>query len=163
MPSKLLLFAGLLAGGLLAAAQQHHIPEQPIPFSHRKHAAVGLKCAVCHTNPDPGDVEGIPAASKCMLCHASIAVDAPAIHKLKQYADAKQKIPWARVYQVPSFVEFRHRTHLGAGATCETCHGPVAQRDALWKETDMSMGGCIACHRKNKASTECTTCHEMRQ
>ena len=147
----------------VALAQQHHIPAQPIPFSHRQHAALGLKCAACHANPDPGDVEGIPAVSKCMLCHASIDAGAPAIRKLKEYADARQKVPWVRVYQVPGFVEFSHRTHLHAGANCQTCHGPVAQRDALWKESDISMGGCIACHKQHKASTECTTCHETRQ
>lgn len=98
-----------------------------------------------------------------MTCHFSIDKDAPAIQKLKEYADRKQPIPWARVYQIPSYVDFSHRTHLEAGFKCEKCHGPVATRDALWKETDITMGGCIACHRQNRASTSCTYCHENRQ
>ena len=93
MRSRTLSVSGLLAGVFLALAQQHHVPDQPIPFSHRQHAELALKCADCHTNPDPGDVEGIPAASRCMLCHASIDAGAPPIRKLKEYADANQKIP----------------------------------------------------------------------
>ena len=148
---------------LLLAAQEHHIPEQPIPFSHKQHVPMGLKCKDCHANPDPGEVEGLPAASKCMACHFSIARDSPAIQKLKIFADRKQPIPWARVYQIPSYVEFSHRSHIDAGFKCEKCHGPVETREALWKETDVSMGGCIACHRQNRASTVCTYCHENRQ
>ena len=144
-------------------AQQHHIPQQPIPFSHRQHVTLGLKCKDCHTNPEPGEIEGIPAASKCMACHFSIDKDRPAIQSLKSYADKKQPIPWIRVYQIPSYVDFSHRRHIRAGVSCEKCHGPVETREALWKETDISMGGCIACHKQNKASTSCTLCHENRQ
>jgi len=152
-----------LLATLAVCAQEHHIPEQPIPFSHKQHVALGLKCKDCHANADPGETEGIPAASKCMACHASIATDRPAIQKLKTFADAKEPIPWARVYQIPSYVAFSHRVHVDAGFKCETCHGPVATRDALWKEKDITMGGCIACHRQNRASTACTLCHENRQ
>ncbi len=157
------LTALLLLAGAFAIAQEHHIPEQPIPFSHKQHMALGLKCKDCHANPDPGEIEGIPAASKCMLCHVSIAKDKPAIEKLKAYADRKQAIPWVRVYQIPSYVDFSHRAHVDAGVKCEKCHGSVAARDALWKETDIGMGGCIACHRQNRVSTACTFCHENRQ
>lgn len=157
------LLAALAALAAIAAAQEHHIPEQPIPFSHKQHVALPLQCKDCHTNPDPGEIEGIPAASKCMACHFSIAKDKPSIQKLKSYADANQPIPWIRVYQIPSYVDFSHRTHVEAGFKCEKCHGAVEARDALWKETDISMGGCIACHRQNKASITCTFCHENRQ
>ncbi|HLJ45434.1 MAG TPA: cytochrome c3 family protein [Bryobacteraceae bacterium] len=152
-----------LAVARAAMSQVHHIPEQPLPFSHKQHVSVGLKCKDCHTNPDPGEAEGIPPASKCMACHVEIAKDAPEIQKLKSFADSRQPIHWARVYQIPSYVEFSHRKHLAAGATCRTCHGPVETRDALWKETDISMGGCIQCHRQHKVSTDCAFCHENRQ
>ena len=146
-----------------ALAQERHIPEQPIPFSHKLHIGLALKCKDCHTNPDPGEIEGIPATSKCMACHFSIATGKPAIQKLKAYADQKQPVPWVRVYQIPSYVDFSHRTHLAAGFKCEKCHGPVESRDALSKESDISMGGCIACHKQNKAAINCTYCHENRQ
>jgi len=31
------------------------------------------------------------------------------------------------------------------------------------KETDISMGGCMSCHREKKAPNECTSCHEERK
>ncbi|MGI8743214.1 MAG: cytochrome c3 family protein [Bryobacteraceae bacterium] len=149
----------ILAATLLA---QPAPPRQPLPFSHKQHAATGLKCKECHQNADPGEMMGFPAASKCMACHVEIAKDKPAIQTLQQLATSRQPIPWVRVYQIPSYVAFSHRTHLEAGAGCEPCHGPVAQRDALWREGNISMGGCVACHRENRASTDCNLCHEPR-
>jgi hypothetical protein len=39
----------------------------------------------------------------------------------------------------------------------------VAARDQLVQESDISMGGCMNCHRIKKASTECDTCHMLQQ
>jgi ssDNA-binding Zn-finger/Zn-ribbon topoisomerase 1 len=66
------------------------------------------------------------------------------------------------VYQIPSFVFFSHKNHLDAGAKCESCHGKVAERERLFRETDISMNGCMNCHRINKASVDCMFCHEQR-
>lgn len=137
-------------------------PEQPIPYSHKQHLALGLQCKNCHEMPDPGEIMGIPAASKCMACHQSVKKDSPAIQKLAAFAKENREIPWVRVYQIPSYVVFSHKEHLDAGAKCETCHGPVAQRERIALETDISMGGCMNCHRANKASLDCTYCHEQR-
>ena len=136
--------------------------QQPIGFSHKQHGALGLKCKECHSNADPGESMGLPPASKCMACHISIAKDKPAVQQLAGYAARKQRIPWVRVYQIPAYVEFSHRSHLEGGAPCETCHGKVAERDALAKEGDTSMGACMDCHRKNKVSIDCAFCHEAR-
>ncbi len=136
--------------------------EQPLPYSHKQHLALGLKCAECHTNPDPGEVMGFPASSKCMACHMSIAKEKPSIMKLAEAAKEKKKIPWVRVYQIPSYVAFSHKVHMDAGAQCSKCHGEVAQRDVLSKEGDISMGACMNCHRENKASNDCGYCHELR-
>lgn len=154
-----LLIAWALA---ITAAAQSTPPVQPLPFSHKQHTASGLKCKECHANEDPGEMMGFPATSKCMACHVEIAKEKPTIQKLKSYAQSKEPIPWVRVYQIPAYVEFSHRTHLGAGAVCETCHGPVAERDALVKEANISMGACMECHRLNKAPNNCTLCHEAR-
>jgi|SRR5579872_200353 len=143
-------------------AQEHYIPQQPVRFSHKQHVAIGLGCRDCHVNPSLGAAEGLPAASKCMSCHFSIAKDSPEIQKLKSYAERKEQIPWAPVYEVPNFVHFSHRVHTNAGFPCAKCHGPVENRDALWRETDVSMGGCVACHRQYKASTNCRACHTDR-
>ena len=86
----------------------------------------------------------------------------PAIQKLAAFADRKEPVPWVRVYQIPGYVFFSHKEHLATGATCETCHGRVPERERLFRETDISMGGCMNCHRANRASLDCTFCHEQR-
>jgi hypothetical protein len=72
-------------------------PVQPIPYSHKQHLALGLKCKECHTMTDPGEMMGIPEASKCMTCHVSIKKDSPAIQKLAAFANAGRPVPWIRV------------------------------------------------------------------
>jgi len=147
---------------LLAMMQQTPAPQQPIPYSHKTHLAMGLKCANCHANPDPGEIMGFPAESKCMACHRSVKTDSPHIQKLTALAKDMKPVPWVRVYQIPGYVFFSHRMHTTAGATCQTCHGPVAERDVMRKEVGISMGDCMDCHRKNKASIDCKFCHEER-
>jgi hypothetical protein len=97
-----------------------------------------------------------------MQCHSSIKADSPSIQKLAQFDSQKRDIPWVRVYQIPGYVDFSHKRHLTAGATCETCHGQVATRDALFRETNISMGACMECHRQHKAPIDCTACHEQK-
>lgn len=147
----------------VAAASAKPAPVQPVPYSHKSHVALGLKCAECHTGPDPGEMMTFPAASKCMACHVAIAKDKPSIQKLTQLAKLKSGVPWVRVYQIPAYVFFSHREHTRAGAKCETCHGPVGERDVLAQEKETSMGACMDCHRQHKASLDCAFCHETRQ
>lgn len=137
-------------------------PQQPIPYSHKTHLGLGLQCKNCHTNPDPGEMMGIPETKVCMGCHQAVKTDSPHIQKLTEYHKQGRPVPWIRVYEIPSYVFFSHKSHLQAGATCETCHGPVKEREALWRETNISMGGCMECHTKNKASNDCGFCHEPR-
>ena len=100
------------------------------------------------------------APAVCMQCHAAVKTGSPDIQKLAAFAKNGREIRWARVYEIPSYVNFSHRTHLAAGNTCEECHGKVAEREALFREGDVSMGGCMNCHRAKKASIDCTYCHE---
>jgi Cytochrome c7 and related cytochrome c len=135
-------------------------PEQPIPYSHKTHLALGLKCRECHPNPEPGDRMTLPATSKCMACHVIVAKDKPAIQKLAEFAKSKQAIPWVRVYVVSGWVYWNHRSHLEAGMKCEMCHGQVSQMDVMGRASNVTtMEGCIECHRKNDASTGCQYCH----
>jgi hypothetical protein len=106
---------------------------------------------------------GFPATKTCMGCHATVKTDSPAIQKLAQFAKDQKPVPWVRIYQIPGYVYFSHRAHQEAEANCQTCHGPVAQRETITKEVDISMGACMDCHRKNKASIDCTYCHEQKQ
>ena len=135
-------------------------PVQPIPYSHKQHIALGLVCKNCHENADPGEAMGIPAVAKCMACHRTVAKDKPSIEQLAGFAERNAPVPWVRVYQIPSYVFFSHRAHLESGATCGNCHGPVEERDVLRRETDISMGGCMSCHKEKKAPNDCNFCHE---
>jgi hypothetical protein len=144
------------------AQQEMKGPEQPIPYSHKQHLALNVTCKDCHANPDPGEAMSFPALSKCMTCHLAIKKDSPAIQKLATFDRNKQEVPWVRVYKVPGFVYFSHKTHLAAGAKCEECHGQVAQRDRLFRESDLSMAGCMSCHRERNAAQGCETCHDAR-
>lgn len=119
-----------------------------------------LVCRMCHPNPDPGVIEGFPPAATCMQCHSAIKTDSPAIQKLAAFVRDKRPIPWVRVYGVPDYVNFSHRSHLNAGQTCENCHGKVAESDRLARETNVSMSGCMDCHKVKNVSVECTFCHE---
>jgi hypothetical protein len=148
----------------IAGAQTKPAPEQPLPFSHLKHAGeMKLQCKRCHPNPDPGETMRIAAPPVCMQCHTSIKRESPHIQKLAAAAASDREIRWVRVYEIPSYVNFSHRTHLAAGNQCEECHGPVATRAQLAKEGDISMGGCMECHRVKKAGLDCTYCHEQRE
>ena len=145
----------LLATGLYAQ-------QQPVPYSHKTHLALGLKCNSCHKNPDPGEVMGYPAESFCMSCHKVVKAESPHIRKLAAAAEQKKPLLWVRVYRLPAYVYFSHRVHTEAGATCETCHGPVRERDVITKEVANNMPFCMACHTASKARNDCSTCHEER-
>ncbi len=152
----------LIVAWLLPAEDAPRPVEQPVPYSHKKHLSLGLRCRNCHTNPDPGEAMGIPGVSVCMGCHKSVKTESPHVKKLAQYAQEKAEPVWRRVYLIPSYVFFSHRAHLESGGKCETCHGPVKDREVLWRETNIAMGGCMECHRVNKASNACNYCHEPR-
>lgn len=140
---------------------EHTPAMQPIPYSHKKHLALGLDCKDCHTNPEPGKLMTFPATDKCMPCHATVAKDKPAIKKLTEYAKSKQPIPWVRVYVVLPGVAWNHRVHLEAGVKCETCHGQVREMDAVSEVTSVTtMYSCLNCHEMNHAKTACDTCHK---
>ena len=135
-------------------------PVQPIPYSHKTHLALDMQCQSCHTNPEPGSLMTFPPTATCMGCHDTVASKKPAIVKLAQFAKSQQPIPWVRVYTVLSGVQWSHRKHVEAGVKCETCHGPVAELDAMAMVTSVTtMGACINCHQMNHAKTACTTCH----
>lgn len=148
--------------GLLLLAAGWYGQEQPVPYSHKTHLALGLKCNSCHRNADPGESMGFPAESLCMSCHQSIKTDSQHIQKIATAAKERKPIQWVRVYQLPTFVYFSHRVHTQAGASCEKCHGPVRERDVITKEVVHDMRSCMACHVETKARNECTTCHEER-
>lgn len=133
-------------------------PVQPIAFNHKLHMETAkMTCNNCHEPRGDGSTLALPQAAKCMSCHTSVATDRPDIKRLAEAAKNEDPILWVRIYRVPSFVTFSHKTH--SGSTCEECHGPVADRTALAQEKDTNMGSCIACHAAKGARTTCDTCH----
>ncbi len=159
----------LLLSVLPFVAQQPFVPQkqadapvQPVPYSHKVHVGLGLQCANCHENADPGESMGLPKVATCMQCHRGVKADSPHIQVLAKAAAENQPVKWKRVYQTPSYVFFSHRVHSEAGSQCQDCHGPVATRDVLWKEGNITMGGCMECHQQKKAPNDCNTCHEPR-
>ena len=136
-------------------------PEQPIPYSHKTHATIGLACRDCHSMPGPGKRATFPAEARCMACHTSIKSDSPSIRKLAQYYKEQRPVPWVRVYQIPDYVFFSHQVHLSRdGVSCETCHGPVAQRDVVTKEKGVDMASCMFCHDQYRVPIACNGCHD---
>jgi len=173
---KVLFFAVLVAGfgtpAIVTASQEpaakdesalaakRSTAEQPVPFSHKLHLTLAMKCQECHPNPDPGDRMTLPAASKCMECHRTIGKDRADIQKLAEFAQSKETIPWVRIYVVSGWVFWNHRSHLEAGMKCDSCHGEVSRMPVLKRATNVTtMAGCVECHRKNDANTGCQYCH----
>jgi len=103
---------------------------------------------------------GIEPASECIACHRTVKPESPAIHKLVALAKGGHEIKWVRVYQIPAFVKFSHTAHAAAGFDCDACHGPVATRTQLARETDMTQVGCLTCHKAEHAGITCNFCHD---
>jgi hypothetical protein len=158
------LLAALVLGQVSEPRYVRPAPEQPIPYSHKKHAGeLKIACAECHPIPGNGDFATLPPTGKCMSCHSTVAKDSPHIAKLAAWHEAGEKIRWAPVYRIPDYVFFNHRKHIAVeGVDCATCHGPVAEREQLRREKDISMAACMDCHRTKKASNDCLLCHDQR-
>ncbi len=82
---------------------------------------------------------------------------------------APKPIAWTRIYRLPDFAFFDHRSHITEGVTCQTCHGAVETMEQVRQVPDLSMGWCVNCHRdasrngvngkKVFASIDCSVCH----
>jgi c(7)-type cytochrome triheme protein len=97
-----------------------------------------------------------------MGCHTYIATDSQKIHKLAEYWEKQEPIPWVRVNQQPSYVYFNHASHVAAGVGCGSCHGDVADMTVAEPVVNMNMGFCLDCHaeQENKdALYDCAVCH----
>ena len=172
MTTRLLLIIGATLG--IACAQVSKTPpkmpseftpglpvEQPLPFSHKSHVALGVTCLDCHAIQEPGDFAGLPPLSKCMLCHVSVKTESPHVKQLTELAAAGKEPAWKRVYQVEEFVYFSHEAHhREAGVACAVCHGEVEKREILFQERPVRMYACMQCHEKYEAPNHCELCHD---
>jgi hypothetical protein len=134
--------------------------EQPIAFSHRLHVTdKQIDCFYCHSHPAHSVNSGLPSVQKCFGCHAYVIPNHPEIKKLKAFLKQGVGVPWVRVFYNPDHVYFPHFRHVRAGVSCASCHGLVERMDRLRTHT-FYMGFCITCHKKRRASRECTACHQ---
>lgn len=136
-------------------------PVQPIAFTHKVHLANGLQCTNCHVGVDEGPDARIPSVNFCMTCHQVIAKDKPEIKKVAAYRARGEDIPWQRVYgfEPSAHVKFNHAPHIRAGVQCAACHGDMTTQTVAERKVDHTMGFCIQCHKQEKASIDCVTCH----
>lgn len=140
-------------------------PSQPLPYSHRQHLELGLlECADCHINPEAGPLMTFPATETCLSCHETMPASADTLKRLDASHASGIPIPWVRVYRLANYVYWSHATHVGAAIACETCHGPVAERDVIALETNVTTKrGCLTCHETRQVASDCGDCHEPRQ
>ena len=97
--------------------------------------------------------------------------DALGLNEKRERDPAKEQHPihWKRVHRLPAFAFFDHSRHVGAGVTCQSCHGPVQTMERMRQFSTLRMGWCVNCHRdvnRNgvggkpaQASTDCIGCH----
>lgn len=135
-------------------------PRQPIPFSHRVHVHTKrISCFMCHSEAARSSRAGIPPLETCLLCHARVIRTYPYIAKLREHYAQNKPVMWERVNWLPEFVYFEHSIHIQRGFDCSRCHGDVSLMDRVVKVRKFEMGFCIQCHRDNKATHDCFTCH----
>ncbi len=189
---SIIALAARLSAFHLPGNHEGYSPEQPIAYSHRLHAGeLGIDCLYCHAGAETSRHAGIPAASICMNCHKNVTAAFGAFkldpttvspdlatlygsldldeNRLPKTDGAGEPIEWVKVHNLPDFVYFEHRAHVGAGVSCQTCHGPVETMERMSQQEDLTMGWCVNCHRdvnkngvggqKVDASLDCITCH----
>ncbi|MCI0707333.1 MAG: cytochrome c family protein [Ignavibacteriae bacterium] len=153
--------SALTASTIAACQRQETGPRQPIAFSHAKHAGeYQIACQYCHSGVRRGPHAYIPSLQTCMGCHQLTAATKPEIIKVRQAWENKQPIEWMKVNRVADFVYFNHYPHIAKGVQCIACHGDVATMEEVKPPFELNnMTFCVDCHREQKASIDCYTCH----
>jgi len=182
-------------GGAGAEGEAAEGVVQPILFPHDLHAGSGegqanMDCMFCHYSAERSVDAGIPSVATCWGCHQLIpGRNAPEeVHKIEEYVEAGEPIPWVRLYKISDHAHFPHMRHINAGLECQQCHGEIQEVGAEGIQTRSglaewafgtdagvqgngpvwggdTMGWCIDCHRQpneegvQQASTDCAVCH----
>jgi hypothetical protein len=139
----------LIATGLSAEnLNVGYAPEQPIPFSHAKHAGeLGIDCRYCHNTVENAAHAAIPQTATCLGCHDKIHTESKALEPLRAVAASGDPIEWVKVHDLAEFSYFNHSAHVSAGVSCVECHGRVDQMEVVRQDQPLSMGWCLDCHR----------------
>lgn len=120
---------------------------QPVPFSHKHHANMGIDCRYCHTSVEDAAFAGVPPTKTCMNCHSQIFADAPMLEPVRESWRTGESLQWNRVHDLPQFAYFNHSIHVAKGIGCSTCHGRVDEMPLVRKQNTLYMGWCLDCHR----------------
>ena len=151
----------LALGGALACAPPR--VTQPVAFDHKLHAAKDIDCTYCHEHVENTPYATLPSNGVCLGCHDKALGKSAAEASFLALA-AKGPVPWVQVNRLPGHVYFSHRAHVTFGEiSCTECHGDMAQRSEPVTRpqlTHLTMSGCVQCHEKKKARTDCLTCHQ---
>ena len=170
-------WAGLYSDQLTEAEASG--PEQPISFSHAEHAGeLKIDCLYCHGPAERSQAATVPAVSVCMGCHEHVKEgetegSREEIAKIHDYHARGEPIPWVKVHNLPEYVQFKHFKHVGAGISCQTCHGQVqdmkrvylvpetryTKRSIFLPTAKLEMGWCMECHLEQGAPDDCAACH----
>ena len=149
---------------LVASTPEAPSASPPFPFPHDVMVQAGVSCLFCHSDALRSPAAGMPSMKKCMDCHATIATGSEEIQTLAGYWQRQEPILWERHLQLPRFVYFSHRVHVGvAGLNCERCHGDVSQMTEALPVVDANMGWCINCHDQQENAEQlrdCIVCHQ---
>ena len=119
---------------------------QPVPFSHKHHANMGIDCRYCHTAVEESSSAGIPPTKTCMNCHSMVWSEAPMLEPVRESWKTGQSLQWNRVHDLPQFVYFNHSIHVKKGIGCATCHGRVDEMPLVRRQNTLYMGWCLDCH-----------------
>lgn len=164
---KFLLLTGLMLWVTSAcylipsASNQGYQPDQPIPFSHKKHAGdLKMDCKYCHVGVDKSAAASVPALNVCMNCHQAVKTDSPHIQRLTEHYQQGKPVQWERIHELPDFVRFSHQPHVLAGLDCVTCHGDVKTMDVVYQAEPLTMGWCMQCHRGETTPSKVLASHK---
>jgi predicted CXXCH cytochrome family protein len=138
--------------------------KQPIQYNHQLHVQENdMECAECHLYVQSHARATIPNIEVCADCHSDEpTTESPEEAKLIEYVMEGRRIPWTKVYRVPSHVYFSHRRHTTLGQIeCTTCHGNAEEMSTPFDKplVSMSMNWCMECHERNGVDNDCTRCH----
>ena len=131
-------------------------------FNHKRHAALELPCAQCHTGAEKTRRAGMPVAGRCLLCHKAMTATSPALRRLRKLSAAAR--PFRAQYDnLPDYVIFSHAWHARAKIGCAVCHGKVNEQEQTEPANALNMKACVDCHQAHGAKTACRLCHNLGQ
>lgn len=157
------LFLAAVAAGALLWGYRFQGVSQPAPFNHKAHVVgLGMACEACHDGARESARATIPNVRLCALCHVPGKKTPRTPRSLEKHIRNMKEIRWKTVYEAPPHVRFSHERHVRmAGLECQRCHGDLAKTEkaVARQAVPLTMGNCMECHRKEKVSTDCLTCH----